>query len=82
VADREHIIRELQDTLDAAALRQKSAARHLENVVQAISSGNDGPDHLNQLLAASREYSAAQDGVTTALLRLNYVLGLTDAELD
>lgn len=68
---RKGIIRQLRDELRLARDRREIAANHFDEVIRIIPGRLPHPDRSHRINHASREYSAAQEVVTAAILRLN-----------
>ena len=68
--DRVHRI--LQEEFHAAVQRRDLASAYFDEVRRAVPSGLPHPDGTQLIRNASRDYSAALDGLTRAVLRVTH----------
>src|SRR6266446_6986735 len=79
--ERDHRI--LQEEFHAAVQRRDLASAYFDEVRKAVPSGLPHPDGTQRITNASRDYSAALDGLTRAVLRVTHfeVTGVVPEDL-
>ena len=69
---RDRVLRILQEEFHAAVQRRDQASAHFDDVRRSVPSGLPHPDGTQLITNASRDYSAALDGLTRAVLRITH----------
>ena len=77
ISDQDSNHHDLRQQLEAAVERRRVAGEHFEEVMR-LTGGGPVPDE--RILQASREYTAAQQAVISALLAMNKFLGISSSK--